>query len=158
VAEVEVGQLMIIGFDGTEMTPALRETLARYRPAGVILFARNLVNSEQTRKLTADLQAVAGELGIGPLLLGLDHEGGIVVRPGAGLTPFPGNMALAATGSLDLAGRQAQAMADELLALGVNWDFAPCVDVNSNPRNPIIGVRSFGDDPLEVGKFGAAMT
>lgn len=154
----EVGQLMIIGFDGTEMSPALQETLARYRPAGVILFARNLVNSEQTRKLTADLQTAATELGIGPLLIGLDHEGGIVVRPGAGLTPFPGNLALAATGSLDLARRQAQAMAEELLALGVNWDFAPCVDVNSNPRNPIIGVRSFGDDPAEVGKFGAAMT
>jgi len=158
VKEVEVGQLMIIGFDGAEMTPALRDTLARYRPAGVILFARNLVSPEQTRKLTADLQTAAAALGIGPLLIGLDHEGGIVVRPGAGLTPFPGNMALAATGSLDLAQRQAQAMAEELLSLGVNWDFAPCVDVNSNPRNPIIGVRSFGDDPAEVGKFGAAMT
>jgi beta-N-acetylhexosaminidase len=158
VKEIEVGQLMVIGFDGTEMNPALRETLARYRPAGVILFARNLVSGEQTRKLTAKLQAIAEELEIGPLLIGLDHEGGVVVRPGAGLTPFPGNMALAAAGSLDLARRQAQAMAAELLALGVNWDFAPCVDVNSNPRNPVIGVRSFGDDPAEVGKFGAAMT
>lgn len=152
-----LGQLLIIGFDGTSVEDGVKSLLARFRPAGVILFARNLVAPEQTRKLTEDLQSFADELGIGPLLIGIDHEGGKVVRMGPPLTRFPGNLALARTGSLDLARRQARAMAEELLAMGVNWNFAPCVDVNSNPRNPIIGERAFGDNPEKVSAFGAAM-
>lgn len=151
-----LGQLLVIGFEGTEVTDAVWNLLAQVRPAGVILFARNLVDPEQTRRLNTDLQAAAHQLGIAPLLIGIDHEGGAVVRMGPPVVAFPGNMALAATGSPELAYLQAQAMAEELLALGFNWNFAPCVDVNSNPQNPIIGVRSFGDQPARVAEFGIA--
>ncbi|NIM07337.1 MAG: beta-N-acetylhexosaminidase [Armatimonadetes bacterium] len=152
-----LGQLLVVGFDGTEVNGNVRARLADIRPAGVILFARNLIEPQQVRRLTADLQAAAEELGIGPFVIGIDHEGGAIVRMGEPLTAFSGNLALGAAGSLDLAGRQAHAMAEELLALGFNWNFAPCVDVNSNPRNPVIGVRSFGDDPSRVAEFGGAM-
>jgi beta-N-acetylhexosaminidase len=153
----QVGQLMVIGFEGTEVNERVRSRLADIRPAGVVLFARNLQNPEQIRRLTADLQSTAQDLGIAPLLIAVDHEGGAVVRMGPPVTAFPGNLALGAAGDANLAGRQACAMAEELLALGFNWNLAPCMDVNSNPRNPIIGVRSFGDDPKQVAEFGAAM-
>lgn len=152
-----ITQLLVIGFDGTSVDSHVREVLARFRPAGVILFARNWESPEQMRRLTDDLQAEARVLGIPPLLIGIDHEGGKIVRMSPPVTRFPGNAALAATGSLELARRQARAMADELLAMGINWDFAPCVDVNSNPKNPVIGPRSFGDNPEVVGAFGVAM-
>jgi beta-N-acetylhexosaminidase len=152
-----LGQLLVIGFDGTTADAKVRDLLARIRPAGVILFARNLETPAQVRELTRQLQETAVELGLGRLLIGTDHEGGRVVRMGPPVTRFPGNAALAATGSLDLARRQGAAMAQELLAMGINWDFAPCIDVNSNPNNPVIGVRSFGDNPEIVSQFGVAM-
>ena len=153
----QLGQLMVIGFEGAEVDEPVRSLLAHFRPAGVILFTRNLVNPEQTRRLTAELQSAAKEMGIAPLLVGIDHEGGAIVRMGPPVTAFSGNLALAATGSLHLARRQAEAMAEELLALGFNWNFAPCVDVNFNANNPVIGARSFGDDAGRVAEFGAVM-
>jgi beta-N-acetylhexosaminidase len=156
-ARADLGRLLVIGFHGTAMDRPLRERLARLRPSGVILFARNLVDPRQVRRLSTDLQKWAADAGLAPFLIGIDHEGGAIVRMGPPVTPFSGNLALRATDSLDLARRQATAMAEELLALGVNWDFAPCVDVNSNPRNPVIGARSFGADPARVAAFGAAM-
>jgi beta-N-acetylhexosaminidase len=90
-----------------------------------------------------------------PLFISVDQEGGLVVRVTEGATIFPGNMAVGATGDARLAREVAEASARELLAMGVNMDLAPVVDVNSNPRNPVIGVRAFGSDVQLVSRLGA---
>jgi beta-N-acetylhexosaminidase len=90
-------------------------------------------------------------------LIGLDQEGGQLMGLGTWSTPFPGNMALGATGSEQLAREVGYALGRELRAVGVNVDFAPVCDVNSNPFNPVVGTRSFGEDPHAVGALGAAM-
>src|SRR5205814_10177124 len=103
--------------------------------------ARNIENGPQLARLDADLQTIADPV---PLFVSVDQEGGLVVRVTDGATIFPGNMAVGATGDPSLARRVATASADELLAMGVNMSLAPVVDVNTNPMNPVIGVRSFG--------------
>src|SRR6266852_5820809 len=91
-----------------------------------------------------------------PLLIAIDQENGIVQRLGEATTIFPGNMALGAIGSEEIAYEVAQATGRELKALGINMNLAPVVDVNNNPANPVIGVRSFGEDPHQVARLAAA--
>lgn len=120
---------------------------------GVILFAKNVRSREQVSHLCADLQKASTT----PMLLAVDQEGGLVNRLAfEDSATGCGNMALAATGSEELTYEVCKASAHELRAAGFNVDFAPCVDINSNPRNPIIGVRSFGQSPELVARFGAA--
>lgn len=126
---------------------------------GVILFANNLKHSEQIRQLTAELAQSSSD-GL-PLLIGIDQEGGRVARlPVAEFPAFAGAMALGATlaHSGDHYPRQvARAMAQQLRELGINLNFAPTLDVNNNQANPVINVRSFGDQPARVAQAGAAM-
>ena len=153
--EQKLAQMMIVAFrsDGnnrktaTELTPAYEELLKKYDFGGVILFSGNIVDEEQTITLIRDCQAaaMASEPGI-PLLICVDQEGGLVNRVSFGVTG-PGNMALAATGDPTLTEECADLLGQEIAALGFNMDFAPVSDVNNNPNNPIIGVRSFSDDP-----------
>jgi beta-N-acetylhexosaminidase len=89
-------------------------------------------------------------------LVAADQEGGQLNALGEGTTPFPGNMALGATGDEHLAERVGRAVGRELRALGVTVNYAPCLDVATNPANPALGVRSFGADPDLVGRLGAA--
>ena len=91
-----------------------------------------------------------------PLLIATDQENGLVRRLGADATVFPGNMALGAVGDEEMTFAVAQATARELRALGINMNFAPVVDVNNNPANPVIGVRSFGEDTAAVAAHAAA--
>jgi beta-N-acetylhexosaminidase len=118
---------------------------------GVTLFARNIDSATQLTQLDADLQTIADPL---PLFISVDQEGGLVVRVTDGATIFPGNMAVGASGDPSLARKLAEASATELLAMGVNMDLAPVVDVNTNPLNPVIGVRSFGSQVSLVSEFG----
>ena len=118
------------------------------------------VDAAQISRLLSDLQTIAYDAGHKrPLLIGVDQEGGMVSRYGDGVraTRFPGGMAIAAAQSPSLAFDVAKASAAELRAVGFNWNFAPVLDVNSDSRNPVIGVRSFGDNPREVGRFGVSM-
>ncbi len=112
----------------------------------------------QLAKLTADLQDAAPQNGDPTLLISIDQEGGRVARlkEPRGFTEFPGAMAIAATGDVGNARRIARAIAEELTAVGINMDLAPDLDVNNNPDNPIIGIRSFGSDPQAVAKYGVA--
>ncbi len=146
----EVGRLLLLSFTGTE--PPL-ERLTALHPAGFIFFASNLAGLEHTRATTRRLRAAAPY----PLLLGVDQEGGSVssFRTG-GATLFPGNMALGAAGDPVLARRVGEAVGRELAHAGLNLNFAPVVDVATNPDNPVIGVRSFGSDPAAVAHLGAA--
>ncbi len=155
--EQQIGQLIVAGFHGATVSPEIAELIQRRHVGGIILFARNIHEPEQTLELTTRLQALAKEAGHAyPLLIAVDQENGVVRRLGQGATIFPGSMAVAATGSTELEYEIAQATAQELQALGINMNLAPVLDVNNNPANPVIGVRSFGEDPHSVARYGVA--
>ncbi|MBR6951242.1 MAG: glycoside hydrolase family 3 C-terminal domain-containing protein [Oscillospiraceae bacterium] len=140
----------------TELTEELYAAIRDLGLGGVILFAQNVQTPAQTAALTASLQA-ANEEGGAPvgLMIAIDQEGGTVTRLTAG-TQMPGNMALGAIGSEMDARLAGGVIAEELAALGINLDFAPDVDVNVDPKNPIIGVRSFSDDPELTARLGSS--
>lgn len=92
-----------------------------------------------------------------PLLIAADYERGLRMGQRTG-TPFTTNMGLGATGDVSAAQRQGKIICEEMRAIGVNWLFAPVVDINNNPDNPVINIRSFGANPQKVGEFGAALT
>jgi beta-N-acetylhexosaminidase len=123
---------------------------------GVIYFSRNIESPEQTAELSNQLQQIALSSGSKiPLFISADQEGGTVTRL-AGATHFPGNMALGAANDQDLTTEVAESTASELKNLGINVNLAPVLDINNNPDNPVIGVRSFGGDPKLVAELGAA--
>lgn len=155
--EEKVGQMVMAGFPGKLPEAEVRILIEQWHVGGVILFSRNVTDPSQTAYLTNELQKMAMSSGAGiPLFISADQEGGYVSRvPGA--SAFPGNMGLGAAGDPDLARKVAEATARELRACGINMNFAPVVDVNSNPSNPVIGVRSFGESPEAVARLGAAM-
>lgn len=145
------GELFMIGFRGAAPDDVPEGLLRAEGVGGVILFARNLVSPEQARSLTARIQSCSPGL---PLLLATDQEGGIVLRLSA--TAWPGAMSLGAAGSTELTERVGAGIARELRAMGINMNLAPVLDVNVNPANPVIGVRSFGSDPDRVADHGVA--
>ncbi|OMJ18771.1 Beta-hexosaminidase [Smittium culicis] len=129
--------------------------LKKYKFGGVILFALNLRDTTAGIRLVDEFQksnAVNNKI---PLMISTDQEGGLVTRLGLG-TMFPGNMAMAATGNLGYTSQAAAIMAKELKSVGIQVQFGPDVDVNINPANPVIGARSFGDDPSSVSLNTAA--
>ncbi|KAI8975770.1 glycoside hydrolase superfamily [Mycotypha africana] len=145
------------GFHGTEPTEEILDLIRNHNLGSVILFSRNIETPEQTQQLTYKLQQAAKEAGhIRPLLIAVDQENGVVRRLGTSGTYLPGSMALGATDDEISASEVAAATAKELLALGINWNLAPVMDVNSNPLNPVIGVRSFGENPSMVSRLGRA--
>ncbi len=147
---------LLVSFEGFELTPAAAEAIAA-RAAGVTLYrSLNVATPEQVRRLTDTLQAAAIRLGLPPLLIGADHETGQLDALGPGATPFAGAMALGAVGDVDLAERVGAAIGTELRAMGVTLCYAPVCDLASNPRNPVVGIRSYGDDPMAVGSLAAA--
>ncbi|MCT4793691.1 glycoside hydrolase family 3 N-terminal domain-containing protein, partial [Exiguobacterium artemiae] len=163
--EQKIGQMIMPDFrlwDGvnhTQLAPEVGRVIDRFDLGGVILFAENVSETEQTTKLVHDLQEVVEQDPSNdiPLFVTIDQEGGIVTRLGTG-TNLPGNMALGATRSPAYAEAAGGIIGSELHALGINVNFGPVLDVNNNPGNPVIGVRSFSSDPNLVGELGSAMT
>lgn len=156
--EEQVGQTLMVGFAGTTASREVIELIQRYHVGNILLFSRNVRDAEQVRALTRRLQEAAREAGHAhPLLIAIDQENGIVQRLGEAATLFPGNMALGAIGSQEVAFDVARATGRELRALGINMNLAPVVDVNNNAANPVIGVRSFGEDAQLVARLGSAM-
>ena len=139
----------------TELNDEIRDMLSRDHFGGVLLFYENFLDAEQTLRLTADLQNANRDGGGLPLMLFTDQEGGNVNRIGFS-TVGVGGMALAATGDPENARKMAAVHGEEIGLLGVRADFAPVADVNSNPANPVIGIRSFSDDPETVSKYACA--
>lgn len=155
--EQQIGQLFMAGFHGLEPTAEILDLIQRHAIGGVILFSRNTRDAEQVATLTRSLQEAARMAGHRyPLLIAIDQENGIVQRLAGISTQFPGAMALGAAGSEELAYAVAEATGRELRALGINMNLAPVADVNNNPANPVIGVRSFGEDPQRVARLVAA--
>lgn len=139
----------------TRLSDELRAVFCSHRFGGTVLFAENYRDAEQTLRLIRDIQQSNQEGGGIPLLVATDQEGGSVARIGFGTTGV-GNMALAATGDPDNARQMAAVYGRELRLLGVNTDLAPVLDINDDPSNPVIGVRSFSDTPETVSEFGLA--
>jgi beta-N-acetylhexosaminidase len=148
------GQLLVVGFEGPELPDVLREQLTAGERGGVILFKRNLPDAEAANALCRSVaEAVPTEL---PPYISLDQEGGRVVRLPAPVLALPPMRTFGEIGDPDLVRRAAAIVARQLAGLGFNLDFAPVLDVDSNPKNPVIGDRSFGADPDLVGRLGRA--
>jgi beta-N-acetylhexosaminidase len=161
--EQKVGQMFMVGFGNPGDQPAyeindqIRTLIQEKHVGGVILFGRNVESPEQVGKLTGELQTMALSSSSGiPLFVAIDQEGGPIIRIRKGVTLFPGNMALGATRDPNLAYEAGRITGMELRAMGINMNLAPVVDLNNNARNPVIGVRSFGEDPTWVAKMAEA--
>ena len=138
----------------TELNDLQKATLMKYNFGGIILFGQNTQEAAQTTELVNAMQKANIQGGAkSSLLISIDQEGGYITRLQTG-TQMPGNMAIGATGDPENAFRAANVIGKELAVQGINVDFAPVMDVNNNPENPIIGVRSFSDNPNKVAEFG----
>ena len=145
----------------TSLPSELANVITKHNIGGVILFSENTQSIEQTITLNSQLQTAASKSSSKlPLFISIDQEGGRVARlPRDVATSFTGNMSIGATykkHGIEYATKTATVIAKELASLGVNVNYAPTVDVNMNPDNPVINVRSFGENPTLVGKLGAA--
>ena len=141
--------------DFTKMNSEVQKIVEDYDFGSVIFFANNIKETEQSFDLTMNLQKAATKDNGIPLLITTDQEGGIVYRLGSG-TALPGNMALGATGDVNNAKIAGEIIGSELSSLGINTTLAPVVDVNNNANNPVIGLRSYGEDAEMVGKMASA--
>jgi beta-N-acetylhexosaminidase len=150
-APFPAGRLLMVDIEGQSLDAATAAFLREHRIRAVCLFRRNLGTEAQIRRLTADLRAVMGE----HALIAMDQEGGSVVRA-LSLPQAPGAMALGAVGDEALAEQVGAAIARGLRHLGINWNFAPVLDVNNNPANPVIAERSFGSSPQQVARLAGA--
>lgn len=156
-ARLSAGALVWAGFDGSSVPPALLDAITRGRIGGLVLFAYrgNIRSREQVRTMLREAVAAARAGGLPPVPVGVDQEGGSVIRIGYGAV-FPSAMAIGATADPAYAERAAEAVGRGLLADGIAVNHAPVCDVNVEPRNPVIGTRSFGDDPEMVARFASA--
>jgi len=153
--EENIAQMFILGFEGTQLHPSTRklQDFIRQGLGGVIFFEKNIAGYEQIAGLIDELQAlVPGSL---PLFTSIDQEGGKVQRTCAipEHVEYLSPAELSATGKPKNAVLQAQLISAELLRMGINMNFAPVLDVNTNPQNPIIGIRAFGNTPAEVSAY-----
>ena len=171
--EEKIGQKIMLSFrsgwtmrDGTRISAVqnindeIYEIIGKYDIGSVILFAANFNSDAKINvELTDGLQRAAMDETLGgnsiPLLIATDQEGGIVYRLTGG-TALPGNMALGASGDIENAVKAGNIIGSELNAVGVNVNFAPDADVNNNPNNPVIGLRSFSSNPQLAARFVSA--
>ncbi|HKH99348.1 MAG TPA: beta-N-acetylhexosaminidase [Candidatus Sulfotelmatobacter sp.] len=140
------GQLLILGFDGVELTPRLRSLLSRVQPAGVILFARNIKNAEQTWRLLRDCQKCVST----PLFTCVDLEGGTVDRLRDVLGPTPSAADVFATGDRKLLRKHGEIIGTHCRAFGFNVDFAPVLDLAFEASRSVMGSRAVSADPREA--------
>jgi len=145
------GHLVMVDIPGTSLDAETAAFLRRHHVRAICLFRRNLGTEDEIRKLTADLREVMGPNS----LIGIDQEGGSTIRA-TFLPQAPAAMALGAIGDEALCEEVGAVVARGLRSLGINWNFAPVLDVNNNPGNPVIAERSFSEDPDAVARLAAA--
>jgi beta-N-acetylhexosaminidase len=150
----EIGQLLIGSFPATTVPQELRSLAREFDLGGVILFSRNVEAPEQVVELAADSEALGRRA---PAWVSVDQEGGRVARLQEPFTRWPPMAALGRAKSDALAERFARALALELKAVGITLDYAPVLDIHTNPRNPIIGDRALAEKADEVARLGAAI-
>ena len=142
------------GFPGPTISDDLRRVAREFGLGGVILFGRNVEAPEQVAELAYDAQQLATDL---PLWVSVDQEGGRVARLREPFTVWPPMQTLGRSGDVALVRRFAEALAEELGTVGITLDYAPVLDVHTNPQNPVIGDRALSDDAELVARLGAAM-
>ena len=150
----EIGQLLIGSLPAATITAEMRSLAREFQLGGVTLFGRNIEAPEQVAELGHDLQSLSSGL---PLWVAVDQEGGRVARLQAPFTEWPPMATLGRSGDEKLAHRFAAALAAELKAVGISLDYAPVLDIHTNPSNPIIGDRALGEDADTVARLGAAI-
>ncbi|HXY15048.1 MAG TPA: beta-N-acetylhexosaminidase [Terriglobales bacterium] len=148
-ATPHIGQLLVVGFDGTEMSPQLRSLLSRIQPAGVILFARNIAAPPQTYRLLKDCQACVSA----PLFACVDMEGGLVDRFRKVLGPSPSAADVYASGDRRVFRKHGKIIGECCRALGLNTDLAPVVDLAFETSRKVLGSRAVSDNPKETVRY-----
>jgi beta-N-acetylhexosaminidase len=149
-----VGELLIAGFDGQQVPVELRSLAREFGLGGVILFARNIGEPEQVAELCFEAARLVPQL---PPWVSVDQEGGRVARLKAPFTEWPAMATLGRSADVRLAERFARALASELKAVGITLDYAPVLDIHTNPKNPVIGDRALSDKAEDVARLGAAI-
>ncbi len=150
----QVGQLLIAGFNGHQIPPELRSLAREFGLGGVILFARNIAEPEQVADVAFEAARLTPEP---PPWVSVDQEGGRVARLKAPFTEWPPMATLGRSGDVTLAERFARALAAELTAVGITLDYAPVLDIHTNPKNPVIGDRALSETAEDVARLGAAI-
>jgi beta-N-acetylhexosaminidase len=150
--DARAASLLCVGFSGTRVPPELEALIAR-GVRGVVLFSRNVGSPEELAELILEIKALSPD----PIGVAVDQEGGPVQRLRRGFTELPAMRALGASGDATLARAVGRLLARELRAVGIDWDFAPVLDVDRNPRNPVIGARALSSDPATVAALGVAL-
>jgi len=148
------GQLAIAGFAGYSIPPDLRLLAREFDLGGIVLFARNVEAPDQVSEMSRDVRELATEL---PLWVSTDQEGGRVARLKSPFTVWPSMMTLGRSGDGGLAERFARALAAELRAVGISWDFTPVLDIHTNSANPVIGDRALGERADDVARLGSVI-
>ncbi|KAG6041268.1 hypothetical protein E4U41_005195 [Claviceps citrina] len=154
-----IGQMLIMGWDGTEVTPQIKSLIEDHHLGSIILTAKNLKSAQETARLVQELQTIARNSGHPhPLLIAVDQENGGVnsLFDEDYVCQFPSAMGIAATGRVELAYEISKATATEISACGVNLMLGPVLDVLNNARYQPLGVRATGDDPQEASQYGLA--
>jgi len=150
--------MIITGFSGTSLNSELEELIVNSRIGGLILFERNFKDPDQLIRLIADLQSLAMSCPASvPLFISVDQEGGRVARLKSPFSNFPQPSCLGQAQSESLAYRFGLALGREMKVVGINMVYAPVLDVNTNPANPIIGTRALSDIPKLAGRMGKAV-
>ncbi len=153
----QIGQMIIAGFPSDRVDDQARTLAEQYKIGNFILFSSNMKTTRQVAGLCQQLSdLVFAQTGMAPFIAA-DQEGGMVARITEGAALFPGAMALAAGSTTEEVSQVGENAGQMLRAMGVNVDFAPVVDVNIEPLNPVIGARAYSDDPEKVAAFGCAM-
>ena len=150
----QIGQLVIAGFNGHQIPQELRSIAREFSLGGIIFFARNVADPEQVAEVAFDASRMVPDL---PLWVSVDQEGGRVARLKSPFTEWPPMATLGRSGDEKLAERFAKALASELKVVGINLDFAPVLDILTNPKNPVIGDRALADKAEEVARLGVTI-
>ncbi len=150
----EIGQLLFGSLPAITVTPEIRSLIREFQLGGLVLFNRNIEDPMQVGELSSEIQALAPQL---PRWISIDQEGGRVARLGKPFTEWPPMNVLGRSGDIQLASKFAVALAAELRAVGVTLNFAPVLDIHTNPKNSVIGDRALGTDASTVAKLGAAI-
>ncbi|UOQ92870.1 beta-N-acetylhexosaminidase [Halobacillus shinanisalinarum] len=149
----KIGQMIFSGVDGTEMTAETKNIIQKYHVGGIILFANNIESKTQTVNFLNEMKTANADNPY-PLLLGVDEEGGSVTRMPDEIKSLPSSRSIGELNDPGMSFKIGTILGEQMKALGFNLDFAPVLDVNSNPDNPVIGDRSFGANPKIVTRLG----
>jgi len=150
--EQKIGQLFLVAVPGTELSNDTKAHIQKHHFGNFIYFTQNLTDYKSIRRFSDNLQQTVQEANGVPAFISIDQEGGMVARAYSGATIFPTNMAITASG-MKCTKKMGKFVADELKRLGININHAPVVDVNNNPKNPVIGIRSYSDDAKIVAEM-----